>query len=49
MDAGKQLGMWKMMGKLKDHYTIVKGVEKAPDAINMLFRGENLGKLVVEL
>jgi len=49
MDAGKQLGMWKMMGKLKDHYTIVKGVEKAPDAINMLFRGENIGKLVVEL
>jgi len=49
MDAGKQLGMWKMTGKLKDKYTVVKGLEKAADAINMLFRGDNVGKLVVEL
>ena len=49
MDAGKQLGMWKMMGKLKDRQTIVKGLEKAPEAINMLFRGSNIGKLIVEL
>jgi NADPH-dependent curcumin reductase len=49
MDAGKQLGMWKMMGKLKDKQTIVKGFEKAPEAINMLFTGANIGKLIVEL
>ena len=49
MDAGKQLGMWKMTGKLKDKHTLVKGLEKAPDAINMLFRGDNIGKLIVEL
>ena len=49
MDAGKQLGMWKMMGKLKDRQTIVKGLEKAPEAINMLFEGKNIGKLIVEL
>ena len=49
MDAGKQLGMWKMMGKLKDRQTIVKGFEKAPEAINMLFEGTNIGKLIVEL
>jgi NADPH-dependent curcumin reductase CurA len=49
MDAGKQLGMWKMTGRLKDKQTVVKGLEKAPEAINMLFRGDNLGKLVVEL
>lgn len=49
MDAGKQLGMWKMMGKLKDRQTIVKGFEKAPEAINMLFQGSNIGKLIVEL
>ena len=49
MDAGKQLGMWKMTGKLKDKHTVVKGLEKAPDAINMLFRGDNIGKLIVEL
>jgi NADPH-dependent curcumin reductase CurA len=49
MDAGKQLGLWKMTGKLKDKQTIVKGFEKAPDAINMLFQGSNIGKLIVEL
>lgn len=49
MDAAKQLGMWKMTGKLKDKQTIVRGLEKAPEAINMLFRGDNIGKLVVEL
>jgi NADPH-dependent curcumin reductase CurA len=49
MDAGKQLGMWKMMGKIKDRQTIVQGLEKAPEAINMLFSGANIGKLIVEL
>jgi hypothetical protein len=49
MDAGKQLAMWKMMGKIKDKQTIVKGLEKAPEAINMLFQGSNIGKLLVEL
>lgn len=49
MEAGKQLGMWKMMGKIKDRQTIVQGFEKAPEAINMLFSGGNIGKLIVEL
>jgi len=49
MEAGQQLGMWKMMGKIKDKQTIVKGFEKAPEAINMLFQGSNIGKLIVEL
>jgi NADPH-dependent curcumin reductase CurA len=49
MDAGKQLGMWKMMGKIKDRQTVVKGFEKTPEAINMLFSGSNIGKLLVEL
>ena len=49
MEAGKQLGMWKAMGKLKSKHTIVTGLEKAPEAINMLFKGENIGKLIVEL
>jgi NADPH-dependent curcumin reductase CurA len=48
MEAGKQLGMWKMTGKLKDRQTLVNGLESAPDAINMLFRGDNIGKLIVE-
>ena len=49
MEVGQKLGMWKMTGKLKDRQTLVHGLEKAPEAINMLFRGENIGKLIVEL
>jgi len=48
-EATRQLGMWKVMGKLKDKHTVVHGLRKAPEAINMLFGGENIGKLVVEL
>ena len=49
MEAGQKLGMWKMTGKLKSRETIVKGFENAPEAINMIFRGDNIGKLIVEL
>jgi NADPH-dependent curcumin reductase len=48
-EAAKQLGMWKMAGKVKDKQTILKGLEKAPEAINMLFTGANTGKLLIEL
>jgi len=49
MEAATQLGQWKMFGKIKDRETIVEGLEKAPDAINMLFTGANTGKLIVKL
>jgi NADPH-dependent curcumin reductase CurA len=49
MEAGQKLGMWKMTGKLKDKQTILQGLSKAPEAINMLFEGANIGKLLLEL
>jgi NADPH-dependent curcumin reductase CurA len=49
MEAATQLGKWKMFGKLKDRETIVEGLEKAPDAIKMLFSGGNIGKLIVRV
>ena len=49
MEGAAQLGKWKMFGKLKDRETIVQGLEKAPDAINMLFTGGNIGKLIVKV
>ena len=49
MEAATQLGQWKMFGKLKDRETIVEGLEKSPDAINMLFTGGNIGKLIVKV
>ncbi len=49
MEAATQLGKWKMFGKLKSRETMVEGLEKAPDAINMLFTGGNIGKLIVKV
>jgi NADPH-dependent curcumin reductase CurA len=47
--AAMQLAQWAMEGKLKDEHTIVEGLEKAPDAVNMLFDGDNMGKLMVRV
>jgi NADPH-dependent curcumin reductase len=48
-EAATELGKWKMMGKLKDKQTVVEGLEKAAEAINMLFTGENIGKTLVKV
>ncbi len=48
-EAGTELGKWMMLRKLKHRETIVEGLERAPDAINMLFTGANIGKLLVRL
>ena len=48
-EAATELGKWRMMRKLKDRETVVEGIEKAPDAINMLFTGGNIGKTLVKL
>ncbi len=49
VEAATQLGKWKVFGKLKDRETLIEGLEKAPDAINMLFTGGNTGKLIVKV
>jgi NADPH-dependent curcumin reductase CurA len=48
-EAIAQLGQWVAEGKVKDRHTVVEGLEKAPDAVNMLFDGENVGKLIVKV
>ena len=49
VEAATKLGQWKMFGKIKDRETIVEGMEKAPETINMLFTGANTGKLLVKV
>jgi NADPH-dependent curcumin reductase CurA len=44
-----QLAGWMAEGKLNARETVVEGFEQLPVAINMLFDGENTGKLVVKL
>lgn len=40
---------WLLEGKIKFETDIVKGLEKAPDSLERLFSGKNLGKLVVQV
>jgi NADPH-dependent curcumin reductase CurA len=45
-----RLAQWKSEGKLVQQVTVVPGgVEKAPEALNSLFSGKNIGKLVLQV
>jgi hypothetical protein len=43
------MGAWIAAGKLKWQETIIEGLEHAPKAFIGLFKGENLGKMLVRL
>lgn len=44
-----QLAQWYGEGRIRHRDTIVEGFEQAPAALNMLFDGRNLGKLIVRV
>ena len=48
-EGAAQLAQWVLEGKIKSKETIVEGLEKAPTAVNMLFDGTNVGKLIVKI
>ena len=48
-EAGAELAGWMTGGQLQALETVVEGFEQLPIAINMLFDGTNVGKLVVRL
>ena len=48
-EGGMQLAQWLIAGQLKHRDTIVEGFEQAPHAVNMLFDGANMGKLLVKV
>lgn len=47
--AAAALGGWVAQGKLKNEVDIVDGLERAPEALQRLFTGENLGKQLIRL
>jgi NADPH-dependent curcumin reductase CurA len=47
--AARELAGWVREGKIKAEETIVEGLESAPEALNMLFDGANVGKLLVRV
>ncbi len=49
LEAIMQLGQWMMQGKLRHQDTIVDGLDRAPEALNLLFDGGNRGKLLVKV
>jgi NADPH-dependent curcumin reductase CurA len=49
MEGAMKLISWHMSGKLNYRVDMVEGLEKAPEALNRLFRGTNEGKLIVRV
>jgi Putative NADP-dependent oxidoreductases len=45
----KDLAAWHAAGKIKWRQTVFHGVEQAPNAFLGLFKGENIGKMLVKL
>ncbi|MEO6724266.1 MAG: NADP-dependent oxidoreductase [Blastocatellia bacterium] len=49
MECMTELGLWLMQGKIKYRIDEVEGLKQAPLALNRLFDGSNIGKLVVKI
>jgi NADPH-dependent curcumin reductase CurA len=49
MQAAMEMAGWMAEGKLKSREDIVEGLETFPDTLQKLFRGENIGKLVLKV
>jgi NADPH-dependent curcumin reductase CurA len=47
--AQAELGGWLAEGKLKSAEHVVEGLERAPEALNLLFTGGNTGKVLVKV
>jgi NADPH-dependent curcumin reductase len=47
--AAKEMAGWMAAGKLKSREDIVEGIETFPDTLLKLFKGENLGKLILKV
>ena len=48
-EAAREMATWMAAGRLKSREHVVTGLESFPDALLMLYKGENSGKLVLEI
>lgn len=49
VQAKKNLGKWIAAGKIKYREDLVRGLDNAPSALQRLFSGKNIGKVVVQV
>jgi NADPH-dependent curcumin reductase CurA len=47
--AQAEMAGWLASGRIKSSEHVVEGLERAPDALNMLFTGANTGKVIVQV
>jgi hypothetical protein len=48
-EAGREIASWLASGQLKSREQVVEGLENFPETLQMLFKGENTGKLVLKV
>jgi NADPH-dependent curcumin reductase CurA len=48
-EAQLELATWAMEGRITTTEHVVDGLERAPDALNLLFTGGNTGKVIVRV
>lgn len=48
-EATMKIAQWIAEGKLKHKETVVDGLENAPETLNKLFDGDNMGKLLIKV
>lgn len=48
-EAAREMTAWLASGKLKSREDIVEGLEKFPETLLMLYKGENTGKLILKI
>ncbi len=46
-EARQEIAAWLKDGSFKRRFHVVKGLQNAPEALNLLFSGGNTGKLYV--
>ena len=48
-EFSREIQGWLASGAVKNHETLVEGLERAPEALLRVFRGETIGKAIVRI
>ena len=48
-EARREISAWLLEGRIEHDEQVIEGLERAPDALNLLFTGANTGKVLVRL